>query len=83
MDKLSLDLDNQEELIQVSNSLILPPTINEEEKSSTQEEADVGMTNYQKKEEEYDQWQRIYVEQLGDEESDSDSDNLSFSYYGF
>ena len=42
IDKLSLDPDNpKEELLQVTNSLIPPPTTEGEEKTTTQEKTDV------------------------------------------
>ena len=52
MDKLSLDHDNpQEELIQVTDSLILPPTMDKEEKTTTQEKKDVEISDKQEEEE--------------------------------
>ena len=56
MDKLCLEHDNpQEEQIQVTNSLILPPTMDEEEKATTEEKMDVGTnSNQQGEEEEYE-----------------------------
>ena len=73
MDKLSLDHDNpQEELIQVADSLILSPTMDKEEKATTQEKMDVE-TSGQQEEEEYKLQQKIYVGQHSDEESDASS----------
>ena len=47
MDKLSLKHDNpQEEQIQVTDSLIPPPTMDEEEKATTEEKMDAE-TRYQ------------------------------------
>ena len=80
MDKLGIDHDNpQEELIQVTDSLILPSTMDEKEKTTTQEKMDVE-TSDQQEEEEYELQQKIYVGQSRDEESDTSSDYLGFSY---
>ena len=54
MYKLSLDHDNpQEETIQFTDSLILPPTMDKDEKATTQEKMDVETSNQQEEEEEY------------------------------
>ena len=55
MNKLSLDYDSpQEEQIWVTESLILPPTMDEEEKNMTQEKMDVGTNSDQQEEEEFE-----------------------------
>ena len=56
MDKLHLEHDNpQEKQIQVTDSLILPPTIDQEEKATTEEKTDVGTnSNQQREDEEYE-----------------------------
>ena len=78
IDKLSLDHDNpQEELIQVTNSLILPPTT--EEKTTAQEKTDVDTSN-QQEEEEHKLQQKNCVGQLSNEESYTSSDYSGFSY---
>ena len=82
MDKLSLDPDNsQEEPLQLTNTLIPPPTSEKEEETTTQETKNVGTDNKQHEGEECKERQKIYVGQLSDEESDTNSDFLSFSYY--
>ena len=80
-----MDPDNpQDEPPQVTDSLIIPPstTEEEEEETTTQEKTDVGTDNDQQEREECKEWQKIYVGQLSDEESDTSSDFLDFSYYG-
>ena len=53
MDKLSLEHDNpQEEQIQVTDSLIPPPTMDEEEKATAEEKTDAE-TRYQEEKEKY------------------------------
>ena len=82
MNKLSLDHDNpQEEQIQVTDSLILPPTMDEEKKNTTQEKMDVETNNDWQEEEEFEIWQKIYVGQLSDEESDMSLDLSGYSYF--
>ena len=54
--------------------------MDKEEKTTTQEKTDVGTNNDQQEEEEYERWQKIYVGQLSDEESDSSSDYSGLSY---
>ena len=48
IDKLNLDPDYaQEELLQITDSLITPPTSEEVEKTTTQEKTDIGTDNDQ------------------------------------
>ena len=80
MDKLSLDHDNpQEELTQITNSLILPPTMDKEEKTTTWEKMDVE-TSDQQEEEEFELQQKTYMGHLSDEESNSSSHSSGLSY---
>ena len=81
MDKLSLEHDNpQEEHMQVTDSLIPPPTMDKEEKTTTQEKTDAE-TRYQQEEEKYKLQQKIYVGQLSDEESNTSLDYSGYSYF--
>ena len=55
IDKLSLDLDYpQEELVEIPNSLIPPPTTEEVEKTTTQEKTDLGTDSNQQEGEDYE-----------------------------
>ena len=83
MDKLQLESDNlQEEKIQVTYSLIPPPTMDKEEKATTEEMTEVE-TRYQQEEEKYMLQQKIYVGQCGKEEiSNSGSGYSGYSYLG-
>ena len=82
LEKLSLDPDYpQEELLQVTNSLIPLPTKEEVEKTTTQEKTDVGTDNNQQKGEDYKEQQKIYVGQFSIEKSNTSADFSSFSYY--
>ena len=61
MDKLNLEHDSpQEEQIQVTNSLIPPPTIDKEEKATMEEKTDAETRCPQDKEK-YDLQQKIYM----------------------
>ena len=53
MDKLSLDPDNsQEKLLQVTDSLILPPPSEKEKETTAQKKTDIGTDNNQQEGEE-------------------------------
>ena len=56
MDKLCLEHESpQEEQVQVTNSSVLPTTMDKEEKATTEEKTDVGTnSNQQREEEEYE-----------------------------
>ena len=84
IDKLNLEQDSpKEEWIKVTDSLILPPTmIEEEEKATTEELMEVDI-RYQQEEEKYMLWQKVYIGQLREEEeSDTSSDYSGYSYFG-
>ena len=55
--------------------------MDKEEKTTTQEKMDAGTDNDQQQGEEYEVWQKIYVRQLSDDESNTSSDLSGFSYY--
>ena len=81
MDKLDLEHDNpQEEQIQVTDSLIPPPTMDEVEKATMEEKMDAE-TRYQQEEEKYKLQQKICVHQLSDEESDISLEYSGYSYF--
>ena len=81
MDKLGLKHDNlQEEHIQVTDSLILSPTMDEEDRATTEEKIDAE-TRYQQGEEKYELIQKVYVGQLSDEESNTSSHYSGYSYF--
>ena len=81
MDKVCLEHDNpQEEQIQVTDLLIPPPTMDKEEKATTEEKTDAE-TRYQQEEEKYKLQKKIYVGQLSEEESDTSSDYSGYSYF--
>ena len=82
MDKLHIEPDNpQEEQIEVADSLILPPTMDEEEKVTTEKTMEAE-TRYQQEEDEYVLQWKIYVGQLNDEESNTCSEYSGYSYFG-
>ena len=83
MDKLDLEHGNpQEEQIQFTDLLILPSTMDEEEKAMTEEKMDVE-TRYQQEDKKYMLQQKIYVGQLSEEEeSDTGSEYSGYSYFG-
>ena len=82
IDKLNLDPDYpQEELLQIADSLILPPTTKEIGKTTTQEKTDAETDKDQQEGEDYKEQQKIYVGQLSDEECDTSSDLSGLSYY--
>ena len=82
MDKLNLEHDSpQEEQIQVTNSLIPPPTIDKEEKATMEEKTDVETRCPQDKEK-YDLQQKIYMGQISDEESNCSLEYSGYSYFG-
>ena len=58
----------------MTDSLMPPPTTEEEEETTTQKKTGVGTDNDQQEEEECEQWQKIYVGQLSNEESGTNSD---------
>ena len=71
IDKLSSDPDYpQEKLLQITNSLIPPPTTAEVEKTIPQEKTDVATDNNQQQGEDYKGQQKIYVGQISNEESE-------------
>ena len=81
MDKLSLEHDNPpEEEIQVTDSLIPPPTMDKGQKATKEEKMDAE-TKYQWGEEKYGLWQKIYMAQLSDKERDTSSDYSVYSYF--
>ena len=82
MDKLQLDHDNpQEEKIQVTGLLILPPTMDEEEQVTT-EETMQAETRYQQEEVKYMLQHKIYIDQLSkEEESNTGSEYSGYSYF--
>ena len=81
MDKLNVEHDNpQGEQIQVTNLLIPTPTMDEEEKATTEEKIDAA-TKYQQEEEKYKLNQKIYMGQFSDEDSDTGSDYSGYSYF--
>ena len=55
--------------------------MDEEEKNTTQEKMDVRTNSNQQEEEEFKLWQKIYVWEVSDKESESNSDLSDFSYY--
>ena len=80
--KLNLDPNYpQEEMLQITNSLIPAPTTEAVEKTKTQEKTDVGTDNDQEEGEDYEECQKIYVGQLSNEESYTSSDFSGFTYY--
>ena len=83
MDNLALEHDNpKQEQIQVTDLLMLPPTMDEEEKATTEEKMGAE-TRYQQKEETYMLQQKIYVGQLSEEEeSDTGTKYSGYSYFG-
>ena len=82
MDKVHLEQDNpQEEQIKITDSLMLPPTMKEEEKVTTEETMEVE-TRYQQQEEKYVLQLKIYIGQLSDEEeSNTGSEYSGYSYF--
>ena len=66
-------------MIQVTDSLMPPPTLDEEEKAPTKEKMDAE-TRYQQEEEKYKLQQKNYVGQLSDEESGT---SLGYSGYSY
>ena len=83
MDKLHLEHDiPQEEQIKVTDLLILPPTMDEEEKATIEETMELE-TRYQQEEEKYVLQQKTYIGQLSDEEeSNTSSEYSGYSYFG-
>ena len=55
--------------------------MDEEERVTTEEKTDAE-TRYQQEEEKYILQQRIYVDQLSNEENDNGSDYSGYSYFG-
>ena len=79
-DKINIDSLNLapdypwEEVLQINNSLIPPPTTEEVEKTMAQKKTDIGTDKNQQEGEDYGEWQRTYMEQLINEESNTSSD---------
>ena len=83
--KLQIRQSNlKEELIEVTDSLIPPPLVMETSGDMTGnaniEELSGAEKRHQQEEEKYDLYRKVYVGQLSNEESDMDSDGLTYSY---
>ena len=79
--------DPKEELIEVTKSLIPPPhvteTLREVMGNSNGEELSEAGKRLQKEEEKYNLYKRISIGQLSKkEESDMDTDDLTYTYFG-
>ena len=83
IDNLHLEFDSpKEEQTEVTDSLILPPIMSEEEEKAITEETMEAEARYQQEEKKYALQQEIYVGQLSKEEkSDTSSDYSGYSYF--